>query len=198
MRVRPRGNVGSLSNSSSTSNLTCFFCFSSASVEVSFCHALLLDLWGLVCKSSCSMEQLSCSLAGWDCGGLGDDNLNWLGCEWEGLWCFLDLFLPWEHFLNPDHAAGASSFSQLADFSPQGLAEGDWVYEVEWPWECFQPLKEYLVSLCRLALAMHLTSSWCRSLMHSSCWWWGSILGATVHSPSKLVLHFQDLWIRGP
>ena len=49
----------------------------------------------------------------------------------------------------------------------------------------------------RPALAMHLDNSWHNSFIHPSCCQWGSTLGATTHSPSKLVqqfLVFSHLW----
>ena len=62
---------------------------------------------------------------------------------------------------------------------------------MEWLWEHLWPLKEglvTLVSLSRLALAMHLARSWHSSLMHSACCLQGSILGATACSPCRPLL----------
>ena len=140
------------------------------------------------------MQWLSCSSAGWDYGGLGEGDWYRLGHGWEGLWCCLDLFLPLEgehHFLKANHLADVSFISHLANSAPWGLAEGDWVHEVEWPWEHIPLLKEGLAdlfSLCRPDLAMHLVSYWCSSFRHSSCCLWGSMLGATPCSPCRLVL----------
>ena len=191
--IRPRGNIGSLPNSSSTSNMICFFSGVS-SMGVPSHHALLLDSQSLSCKWRCSMEQLNHLSAGWDCGGLEEGDWHQHRHGGEGFWCCLDLFPPleWVHLLlNQDHPIKVSYLSHLVNSFPWGLAEGDWVHEVEWPWEFLQLLVEALagpVSLCRPALVMHLLSSWCSSLMHSSCCLQGSILGATTYSPSRLVL----------
>ena len=125
-RVRPRGYVGSSPNSSSTSNLTCFLSFSSASVGVSSWCDLLLDSWSLGCKLRCSMECLSCSLAGQNHGEAGKGDWHWLGHEGEELWCCLDLFssLEWECHLNPDCPAGVSLLSQLANSTPGAQLRG--------------------------------------------------------------------------
>ena len=167
-RVRPGDKVGSSPNSSSTSNLTCFFhCFSSVGVGASCCYSLLWDLWDLSCRWRSLKEQLSCSLAGWDCEGLGEDDWHLLGHQ-----C-LNLSLLWEGpLLNPTHPVKWSSLSHLADSTPQGPAEGEWTHEVELMWECLLHLAVGLASmglLCRPALPIHLVSSWCSSLIHSSC-----------------------------
>ena len=83
------------------------------------------------------------------------------------------------------------SFSHLATSVPWGPAEGEQAYEMEWLWEHLQPLEEGLAdptSLCRLALAICLASSWYSSLTHPSCCLWGSTLGTMTQSPCKLVL----------
>ena len=69
-RFRPWGNVGASHRSPSTSNLTCFL----VSQLVWGHHVTAPYPWismGFVCKLRFFIEQLSCSLAGWDLGGLG-------------------------------------------------------------------------------------------------------------------------------
>ena len=68
------------------------------------------------------MEQLSCSLAGWDCGGLGKGDWHRLGCSGEGLWHHLNLSLALgrEHcHLDPDLPTEVSSLSHLANSTPR-------------------------------------------------------------------------------
>ena len=116
-RVRPRGNVGSLPNSSSTSNLICFFyCFSSVGVGASCCCTLLWDLWDLNCRWRSLREWLSHLSAGQDCGRLGEGDWCLLGHWGEALWWCLNQFLIQEHcLLDPSCPVEWSSLGPLAD-----------------------------------------------------------------------------------
>ena len=187
-RVRSGDNVGSLPNSSSTLNQTCFFSFPSTYVGVSSHHALLLDSWDLGCRWRLSIEQQSLSSVGWDHGGLREGDWHRLQHWGEGLWHHTDLSLPleWEHhLLKLNHPVEVSSLSCLADSIPWDLAEGVGAHEMEWPWEHLLPLKEGLavpVLLCSPALVIHLVNSWHSSLIDSFCCLWGSTLGATLCS----------------
>ena len=188
-KVRPKGNVGSLPNSPSTSNLTCFYlAFSSVGMgchldmPISWICRVLVVGWGIYRV----VELLVGRIGLW--GGLGKGYWCQLGHWGEGLSCHLDLSLPleWECLLNPDHPAGVSSFSHLAESIPQGQAEGEQTCEAEQLWEHLLPLAVHLASLdlpSRPALAMHLATSLCIPLMHSSCCLWGSMLGTTAYSP---------------
>ena len=118
-RVTPVGKVGSLPNSSSRLNLTCFLGFSSARMGALLCHPLLLNFQVLACSFKSCIWRHSGSLGGPDLGGLGDD---------EGLWYHLDLLPPlnWEcHFNNSDHPAGESSLSHLVASLACCSAEGE-------------------------------------------------------------------------
>ena len=131
-RVRPGGNAESLPNSSSTSNLTCFF-GGLSSMGASSHHALLLDSWSLSYKWRCSKEQLSHSSVGQDHGGLGEGDWHWLGNGGQGLWHHLNLFLPLEWvclFLNQDHPTDVSSLSCLVNSAPKAWLRGIW--SVKW------------------------------------------------------------------
>ena len=109
--------------------------------------------------------------------------------------------LEWEHLLNSNCPAGASSFSCLATSIPQGPFEGEQAHWMESLQESLWPFKEglaFLFSLCRLALAMCLASSHHNSLIHSSCCLWGSIGCNCTLYPVNLFSHLQDFYIRDP
>ena len=91
--ARSEGKSGSLPNSSSAQNQTCFLGFSSLGREASCCHALYLG-----CNLRFSMEWWSHSSAGQDHGRLGVGDWCQLGCE-GGLWCYLDPLLSLEQVL---------------------------------------------------------------------------------------------------
>ena len=170
----------------------------------SSCHALLIYWWVLGCRRRLSMEWQSHSSVGQDCGGLGEGDRCWLGYWGEGLWHCLDLCLPLKsehHPLKLDCPAEVSSLSCLADSAPPRPTWGDWVCKAEWPWEHLWLLKEGLagpVLLHRPALVMCLMSSWCSSLMHSSCCLWGCMLGTTLCSSCRLVLQLLGFLNQGP
>ena len=111
----------------STSNVTCFFlCFSSVGVGASCFCTLLWDSWDLCCRSRSSRGQLNQSLAGWDCGGLGEGDWCLLGHWGEGLWQCLDLSLLWEgHLLDPTGPVEWSSLSHLTDSAPKAQLRGN-------------------------------------------------------------------------
>ena len=101
-RIKSEGKSGSLPNSSSTSNQTCFLSYSSFCGEALCQHALPLDSQTMGCSLSFLSEQWSHLSAGWNCGGLKVEDQHWLGCEGEGLWCHLNPLLPLEWVLLPD------------------------------------------------------------------------------------------------
>ena len=72
---------------------------------------------------------------------------------------------------------------------------------MEWLWEHLLPLAVGLVGTglpFRLAQAICLVSSWHRSLIHSSCHWWGRTLGTTTHPPVDLLSDLQYFPVHGP
>ena len=133
--VRSGGSVRLLPNSSSTSNLTCFFicCLygnssigscrgghSSVGVGVSSHYTLLWDLHGLRCRLRSSREQLHHLLAGHVWGGWERMTGASLGTGMR-VWCHLNLSLPleWEHcLLDPDYTVEGSSLGCLTDSAP--------------------------------------------------------------------------------
>ena len=83
-------------------------------------------------------------------------------------------------------SCGGIFFQSLGQFHLPRSIWGEPAHEMDWLWECLQPLEEGIAnptSLCRPALAMCLASSQCSSLMHPSSCLWGSTLGATASSP---------------
>ena len=120
-RVRFGGNVGSLPNSSSTLNHTCFFGFSSAYVGgiISLCPAPRFMGSGLQVETFHGAAELLISRIG--SLGLGEGDQCQLGHWGEGLWHHLDLSLPlkWEcHLLELNLPAEVYSLSHLADSAP--------------------------------------------------------------------------------
>ena len=149
--VSSAGRVGSWPKASLTSNLTCFFFWSSGvhssvgscgghslvCVGASPLHTVLQEFHGLECRWRFPREQLTHSFVGCDHGGLGEE--DWcLLADWDkGLWCLCERFwlLEWEHHLL-DCPVDRSSLGCLASSAPWGLTEGDWTHLWEHPLLC--------------------------------------------------------------
>ena len=103
--ARSEGMSGSLHNSLSTWNWTCFLGFLP---PVGRHHSAVPCPWipgDLGHNLRFSREWWSCWSPGQDCGVLGEGNWHWLRCAGEELWCCLNPLLPLEWVLLPswDH-----------------------------------------------------------------------------------------------
>ena len=176
-RMRSEGKSGSLPNSSSTLNQTCFlsFSFSSFCREASHYCALSMESQDLGCNLRFSMEWWSHSSAEWDSRGLGDGDLS-LTWAWRG-----GAFIPPQH--TPSPRTGSSPTQpglSVLVFHLKGLILFNWTQECLWLLEgnSAGPLL-----LCRPVLVMHLESSLCSSFMKSSCCTWVNMLDTTIYLP---------------